>query len=222
MTVELTVCGSEIRAKDRILASGAGGTARARFFFDGSWDGFVKTAVFFREADKPCRVLLEGDAALLPAALLAEPGRLYAGVFGTKGEKTATSSLAVLEVARGAADGGLPPEPEASVYAQLADAVEKTRRETADLAAALRRETAAFEARLSAGEETRKTNEARREQAEAERAAAFEEGRIVPRALFEALVGALEDALGVRLRFERTERGEVLCLTETKNKGERI
>ena len=222
MTVELTVSGSEIRAKERTLASGADGTARARFSFDGTWDGFVKTAVFFREADRPFRVLLEGDGALLPAALLAEPGRLYAGVFGTKGEKTATSALAVLEVVRGAADGALPPEPEASVYAQLAGAVQEARREAAAIAEGLRRETAAFEERLSAGEETRRKNEARREQAEAERAAAFEEGRIVPRALFEALIGALEETLGVRLRFERTERGDVLCLTETKKKGERI
>ena len=75
---------------------------------------------------------------------------------------------------------------------------------------------------LSAVEEKREKNEALREQAEAERAAAFAERRTVSRERFDALVRALEERLGIRVRFERTAEGGCLCLTEEKKEGERI
>lgn len=222
MTLEFTVNGAEIRAQERRLASGGAGTARARFSFDGAWEGYAKTAVFFRDAQRPVRIPLERDEAPIPDALLAEPGLLYAGVFGTREGKTATSALTAVEVLRGAAERALPLPPETSVYAALAEAVQRTREESEALAASLLRETAAFEERLSAGEEKRKKSEALREQAEAERAAAFGERRVVSRERFDALVRALEERLGIRVRFERTAEGGCLCLTEEKKEGERI
>lgn len=125
-----------LTAKPR-LASGGRNEDEVQFEFCSLWDGFSKTAVFFRSEEYVYRVALTNNKCLIPPEVLSDDGWLYFGVVGVKGEATRTSEVLRYRIVQGAITPDTdPPPPTPSVYQQImnelaglearVDAVEKT------------------------------------------------------------------------------------------------
>lgn len=104
-----------------IISSGAHDTTRVSFEFSEEWEGFIPTAVFYREAEDQYHIVLDkAHECDIPSEVLLDPGAIYIGVFGSKDEDTKTSSLVVCTVQRGAIISvGRVPDPTPDVYAQI-------------------------------------------------------------------------------------------------------
>lgn len=89
-----------------IIASGDSNFDSCIFAFDASWDGFVKTAVFYQDKSNVQYMVLEDDdTCMIPAAAMAKAGRMYIGVFGIKDTAVLTSSLVFVDIVEGAISG---------------------------------------------------------------------------------------------------------------------
>lgn len=89
-----------------IIASGDSNFDSCIFAFDESWDGFVKTAVFYQDKTNVQYMVLENDdTCMIPAAAMARAGRMYIGVFGIKDTAVLTSSLVFVDIVEGAISG---------------------------------------------------------------------------------------------------------------------
>lgn len=89
-----------------IIASGDSNYDSCEFVFDQSWDGFVKTAVFYQDKNNVQYMVLENDdTCMVPAAAMARAGRMYIGVFGIKDTAVVTSTLATIDIMKGAISG---------------------------------------------------------------------------------------------------------------------
>ena len=108
------------------IASGGVNEIRLEFEFCPLWDGLAKTAVFHR-GSHAYRVLLAEDACVVPAEVLAEPGRLFFGVAGVGGDEVRTTELVMLPVEQGPnIDGAMDPvEPTPDVYQQILTELER-------------------------------------------------------------------------------------------------
>ncbi|GFI18883.1 hypothetical protein IMSAG249_02237 [Lachnospiraceae bacterium] len=90
-----------------IIASGDSNFDSCEFTFDKTWDGFVKTAVFYQEKTNVQYVVLgNDDTCMIPAAAMAKAKRMYIGVFGIKGTAVITSTLGTVDIREGAISGG--------------------------------------------------------------------------------------------------------------------
>lgn len=75
------------------IASGAKNTFTADFTFDSAWDGLTKMAIF-QNGDISEEVLLVADSGIIPSEVLASPGNLLVGVFGSlDGTKILTTNM---------------------------------------------------------------------------------------------------------------------------------
>lgn len=89
-----------------IIASGDSNFDSCEFVFDQSWDGFVKTAVFYQDKNNVQYMVLENDdTCMIPTAAMARAGRMYIGVFGIKDTAVVTSTLATIDIMKGAISG---------------------------------------------------------------------------------------------------------------------
>lgn len=153
-----------VRCMDQVLqltntpriASGDVEVVRVTFSFCSKWDGFGKTAVFYRDPETVYHALLVDDACLIPWEVLTEPGRLYFGVFGTKdGSAIRTSEVLTLIVELGALTVATAEtrEPTPDIYAQVLAELQRIRELTAaSQAVAEAAETTATEALATASE----------------------------------------------------------------------
>ena len=89
-----------------IIASGDMNYDTCAFTFDGEWNGFVKTAVFYQDKENvQYTVLSSDDTCVIPAAAMAKEGNLYIGVFGISGSKVMTSTVERIYIRQGAIAG---------------------------------------------------------------------------------------------------------------------
>lgn len=89
-----------------IIASGDSNYDSCEFTFDKSWDGFVKTAVFYQDkSNVQYAVLGSDDTCMIPAAAMARAGRMYMGVFGIRNTAVVTSTMAFIDIKEGAISG---------------------------------------------------------------------------------------------------------------------
>lgn len=89
-----------------IIASGDSNFDSCTFKFDESWDGFVKTAVFYQDKSNVQYMVLEDDdTCMIPAAAMIRAGRMYIGVFGIKDTAVVTSTLVTVDIKEGAISG---------------------------------------------------------------------------------------------------------------------
>ena len=105
-----------------VIASGGVEVDRVSFSFCPKWDGTVKTAVFYRRADEVYHVLLDGNnECCIPKEVLCDPGLLYIGVFGVRGDTVIRpSTVLTYNVAQGAITSATAvPDPTPDIYAQL-------------------------------------------------------------------------------------------------------
>lgn len=103
------------------LASGGINEVKVVFNFCGKWDGFVKTAIFYRDTDKIYyAVLNENDICILPWEVYAEDGTFFISVFGEKDDTRRTSTIVRYKVGKGiVAEELMPSEPSPEVYDQI-------------------------------------------------------------------------------------------------------
>lgn len=103
-----------------LVASGDVNEDVINFTFDSSWDGFVKTAVFYKTEDQAFQVLLVNDSGIIPKEVLAESGELFFGVFGVSGDVVKTSEMRSYTVVAGSlTTGTIPPDPTLNIYQQV-------------------------------------------------------------------------------------------------------
>ncbi len=89
-----------------IIASGDVNYDTCAFSFDSTWDGFVKTAVFYQDKKNVQYVVLgSDDTCTIPAVAMAKEGNMYIGVFGVSGSKVMTSTVGRLYIRQGAISG---------------------------------------------------------------------------------------------------------------------
>ena len=107
------------------LTGGTAGYWRVQFSFSGkAWNSLSKTAVLTWTQDgipQTQHYLLDkSDSLVIPAGLLAEPGAIYAGVFGIGGKNIRLSTNFVrLDVRPGSWAGQQPPDPLPDIYQQI-------------------------------------------------------------------------------------------------------
>lgn len=91
------------------------------FDFCSSWDGFTKTAIFYRSENEVFYQLLdEANTCLIPNEVLTEKGDVYIGVFGVNGDTTLTSQVLKYKITKGAITENLKPaDPTPDIYEQI-------------------------------------------------------------------------------------------------------
>lgn len=101
-----------------IIASGDMNYDTCAFLFDGEWEGFVKTAVFYQEKENVQYAVLGGDDTCgIPAAAMAKEGNMYIGVFGVGGSRVVTSTVERVYIRQGAISGDtVSTEPEDDIF----------------------------------------------------------------------------------------------------------
>lgn len=109
-----------------VIASGGVIEDRVVFDFCPLWNGYVKTAVFYRDKTEVFYKLLEADDSCdIPAEVLASSGIVYIGVFGVKDESRRTSELLAYSIREGAVLNIAAPT--VDVYAQILEALANTK-----------------------------------------------------------------------------------------------
>lgn len=105
-----------------VIASGGLEEDFIVFDFCSKWDGFVKTAVFWRNEKEGYHVMLDdGDSCAIPQEVLADEGVIYFGVFGVNGTNTRRTTEALsYRIVKGAITTGTKPaSPAPDIYTQL-------------------------------------------------------------------------------------------------------
>lgn len=101
----------EITCTDQVLSivtkpkvtSGGVNEDRIHVTFSEEWDGFQKTATFFRNSDAIYnRELDENDECLIPAIVLTDPGTIYISIYGKKDDIVRTSNIVKYKIIQGA------------------------------------------------------------------------------------------------------------------------
>ncbi len=91
-----------------------------QFEFSEHWDGFLKTAVFFREGENAIQVLPNSnDLYEIPIEVNQTEGNVYVGVFGIKGEQRLTSEMVCLYLKKGVPTEGVHTDPTPDIYQQI-------------------------------------------------------------------------------------------------------
>lgn len=102
------------------IASGGRNEDEIEFSFCPLWDGYEKTAIFYRDKENPYHVVVTDDRCIIPHEVLAEEGIMYFGVIGAKGDAIRTSEVIRYRVKLGAlTEGTRPSDPTPDVYSQI-------------------------------------------------------------------------------------------------------
>ncbi len=99
--------------------SGDVNTISTQFEFGEAWDGFAKTAVFYREIETSYMQVLQDDVCLVPHEVMKTQGRIYIGVFGVLDDKVKTSEVVYYDIGTGVMTFGKIPEPSDEIWQQI-------------------------------------------------------------------------------------------------------
>lgn len=104
-----------------VISSGNVNYDTITFDFCSKWDGFAKTAIFYRTKDEVYYGILdETNSCIIPREVLTEKGTFYIGVFGSKDDVTITSAVLAYKVQEGAiTENTKPSDPTPDIYDQL-------------------------------------------------------------------------------------------------------
>lgn len=109
-------------AKDPVeLYAGNVNIDSIKFQFCQLWDGFIKTAVFYREdMSEAIHVVLDDtNTCTIPPEVSQTNGLVYVGVFGVKDECRRTTAVKSWYLKEGIITEGKPSEPTPDIYAQI-------------------------------------------------------------------------------------------------------
>ena len=113
------------------IASGGVNVNRVEATFCELWEGYGKTACFYRRENQIYRVVMQNDSCIIPWEVLTEPGTLYFFILGTDGVTERPTETVQLTVEKGAITGLSPYEPLPDVYKQVLGAYGGTQQELA-------------------------------------------------------------------------------------------
>lgn len=104
-----------------IISAGDINVDKCKFEFDSYWNGYARTAVFYRQKDKTSFAMLNNTGeCIIPAEVLTVPGTLYIGVFGTKDASILTSTVETIELLEGSVSGtDIDMEPSQSIFLSI-------------------------------------------------------------------------------------------------------
>ena len=90
------------------------------FSFCPLWDGFTKTAVFYKEGKEAFHILLdEKNTCFIPPEVTDTNGLVYVGVFGIKDDCRRTTEPICFYLDEGITTEGNPSEPTPDIYQQI-------------------------------------------------------------------------------------------------------
>lgn len=117
-----------------LVASGGQNEVKITFTFCEKWEGFTKTATFYRDEDNVYHSELdENNTCIVPWEVYYESGTFYFGVFGKKDDVRRTSSTAKYRVKKGAvSDETMPSDPTPGVYEQIMKKLDELEQKMAD------------------------------------------------------------------------------------------
>lgn len=103
------------------IYSGDINTDRVSFNFSEHWNGYTKTAIFYKYEDQVYSNLLDPDnSCIIPHEVLKEEGVITIGVYGVKDDKVLTSEVIRYRLKRGAVSEKIIIEPPSlNVYQQV-------------------------------------------------------------------------------------------------------
>lgn len=109
-----------------IIASGDFEVDTVSFDLNETWDGYRRTAVFYRNVEDAFHVFMNDEnTCTIPHEVLEDPGAMYIGIFGIRDGKTLTSNMVVCNIDRGAIISiGRVSDPTPDVYAQIISMIE--------------------------------------------------------------------------------------------------
>ena len=122
---------SDLRAKlidqnltwlnNQAIYSGDINTDRIHFDFCSNWEGYIKTAIFYRSTDEIYQQLLDEDnSCIIPHEVLSQEGFICIGVYGVKDDRVLTSQCLRYRVQHGAISDRLSIEPPTlTIYEQV-------------------------------------------------------------------------------------------------------
>ena len=110
-----------------LISSGNIQTDSLKFEFCPMWDGFAKTAIFYRNESEAYAVPLNpNNEAIIPKEVLQTEGFFYFGVHGVSEDKVRTSQVLRYRVVKGAiSDEVRIPNPTPDVYSQIIDMIKE-------------------------------------------------------------------------------------------------
>lgn len=85
------------------IYSGDVKTDSVYFEFDEVWDGYLKTAVFYQDVEKPYFVVVTDNKCEIPFEVMTDAGKFQFGVVGVLNDKVLTSELVGYDLRQGAA-----------------------------------------------------------------------------------------------------------------------
>ena len=109
------------------LASGGVNETHVEFTFCEKWEGFEKTALFYREeGEYYYSILDENNVCIVPWEVYSTAGTFYFSVFGNKDGTRRTANTVKYKVTKGLPEeGAIPSDPTPEVYEQLVTMVTK-------------------------------------------------------------------------------------------------
>lgn len=105
-----------------VIASGGLNENFIEFSFCNQWDGYARTAVFWRNEEEAYHVVLdEKDSGQIPPEITDVDGVIYIGVFGVDNEhRQRTSNVLTYRIEKGAITTGTKPSsPTPDIYTQI-------------------------------------------------------------------------------------------------------
>ncbi len=108
-----------------LIASGGVNEDIAEFSFCPLWDGFAKTAIFYRdETEKYYAIIDSENKCVIPWEVLQSDGKVFFGVYGVKGDVRRTTEILGYKIKLGAFDEKLKPsEPTPDIYSQYVNRI---------------------------------------------------------------------------------------------------
>lgn len=106
-----------IKTTDAVISAGDVETDVCVFEFDETWDGYIKTAVFYQDkGNEQYSILDKNNTCVIPAEAMKKKGVMCVGVFGVKGKTLLTSTVERVEIEEGATDSDIDLEPSDDIF----------------------------------------------------------------------------------------------------------
>lgn len=149
-TIKIKVVDQELAfIESPFVASGNINTVVTVFSFDESWEGFTKTAVFYRDKGDPKLNILKDDKCYVRQEVMQTDGRMFIGVFGVKDDKVKTSEIVFYDIGVGVPTSGAIEEPSDEIWQQILNELGNIR----ELAEQMKLDQEAFETDITKKQE---------------------------------------------------------------------
>ena len=135
-----------------VVASGGQNEVKILFTFCDKWDGFVKTATFYRDEENVYSAALDdNNVCIVPGDVYCESGTFYIGVYGWKDAVIRTSTTVRYKVKKGSVSDGFAPT--SPTYNELLEAVNDVRENSVRTTEQVLPEAQKTQARMNIGAE---------------------------------------------------------------------